>query len=518
MDRGKQRILPDGTLRATSASGALMQAGPGWKSNGDAENPMRSTFLSLLTLLTALAATVAPAPAQEAERYNLISIVTDDQGAWTLGAYGNKESRTPNMDRICREGARFTNAFVATPVCSPSRASFLTGLYSTQAGVTDWISPAEANAGHGLPAKTTTWPEVLQKHGYRTGLIGKWHLGSQPQYHPSKHGLDHFYGFLGGGTRPVRPVYDLEDGSRALPGPEPDVATDEALRFVEANRARPFALLLHFRAPHLPYRPVPDEDAAPFRDLDPTIPEAPGLDAQQVKRWTRDYYASVHSVDRNLGRLLAKLDNLNLSRKTIVLFTSDHGYNVGHHGIHTKGNGFWIAGGVQGPKRPNMWDTSLRVPLGIRWPGVVKPGTEIAEMVSNVDTFAGVLGMLNVPVPAGVKQEGMDFSSLLRGRDGRWRNAVYGQYDLHNGGLAYMRMIRTPEWKLVRHYRQNGMDELYHLAEDPGETRNLYGNAQHRKIREELQERLTAWMRGIHDPLAEEGLVRLTRAGKGDRP
>lgn len=463
----------------------------------------------MLTLGARIALSIAllgaPAARSAAEetpaRPNIVSIVTDDQAHWSLGAYGNRDSRTPNMDRICREGARFLNAFTVTPVCSPSRASFLTGLYGTQVGITDYLSPEENQAGMGLPPETTTWPEVLQRNGYRTALLGKWHLGAQPRFHPTRHGFDHFFGFLGGGNRPVDPTLEVEGKETALNGPLPDLLTDEAMRFVETNRARPFALLIHYRAPHLPYGPVPAEDAAPFRDLDPAIPQLAGLDAAQVKRWTRDYYASIHSVDRNLGRLLAKLDGLDLSRRTIVMFTSDHGYNIGHHMIHTKGNGFWVAGGVSGPKRPNMWENSIRIPLAIRWPGTIKPGTEIAEPVANIDTLASVLGMLKIPMPASLKQQGTDFSPLLRGEPAGRRDAIYGQYDLHNLGLAYMRMIRTDGWKLVRHYRQNGMDELYDLAADADETRNLYRNAAHRTTRDDLQKRLESWMRSIDDPL-----------------
>jgi uncharacterized sulfatase len=442
-----------------------------------------------------------PAGGAQPERFNIISIVTDDQGRWALGAYGNKEARTPHMDRIAQEGAKFLNAFTCTPVCSPSRASFLTGLYGTQVGITDWIAPVESAAGLGLPPETMTWPEVLQKHGYTTALIGKWHLGGQPQFHPTRHGFNHFYGFLGGGNQPINPTLEVNGKEQKLQGALPDLLTDDAIRFVESNRGRPFGLLLHFRAPHLPYGPVPEEDSLPFQDLDPTIPQVRGLDIPQVKKWTRDYYASIHSVDRNLGRLFARLDQLDLSKKTIILFTSDHGYMIGHHGMHTKGNGNWVAGGVNGPKRPNMFDDSIRVPLLIRWPGVVKPGTVVTEPVSNIDTFASVLGMLGLPIPDGVKQQGTDFAPLLRGEKVAWRDTIFGQYDLHNGGLAYMRMIRTDQWKLVRHHFTNGLDELYNLTEDPDETKNLYANAKARQIRDQLQERLTAWQRSIDDPL-----------------
>jgi arylsulfatase A-like enzyme len=456
----------------------------------------------ILPLCLALALAV---PAAGAEKWNIVSVVTDDQGAWALGCYGNKECKTPTMDRLAREGARFTNAFVTTPVCSPSRATFLTGKYATQVGITDWIAPLESDAGLGLPASATTWPRVLQQNGYKTALVGKWHLGTQPRFHPTRHGFDHFFGFLEGGNRPMNPKLEKDGKVRSFKGSLPDILTDDALAFVEENKDRPFALLLHFRAPHLPYGPVPEQDSGPFKGLDPTVPVRRGLDIPQIKKWTRDYYASIHSVDRNLGRLLARLDKLGLSGKTIVLFTSDHGYNIGHHGLHTKGNGIWVAGGVRGPKRPNMWDTSCRVPLLIRWPGIVKPGTEVGEMVSGIDTLASTLGMLGVKIPAGVKHEGRDFSPFLRGEKvAKWRDALFGQYDLHNSGLAYMRMVRTAKWKLVRHHKANFLDELYDLEKDPGEERNLYRNARFREVRDQLQARLTAWQKSIGDPLRED--------------
>jgi uncharacterized sulfatase len=442
---------------------------------------------------------VFPAHAAEASRFNLIAIVTDDQARWAVGAYGNKECRTPNMDRLAREGVRFINAFTPTPVCSPSRASYLTGCYGTQLGITDWIEPLEATAGLGLPPTATTWPQVLQKNGYTTALMGKWHLGTMPQFHPRRRGFDHFYGFLGGGNQPMNPALEVEGKETKLTGSLPDLLTDDAMRFVEKNTEKPFALLLHFRAPHLPYGPVPEQDSAPFKDLDPTVPETPGADIKQVKQWTREYYASVHSVDRNLGRLFDQLEKLKLLDKTIITFTSDHGYMIGHRTLHGKGNASWIAGGVRGPMRPNMFEESIRVPLLIRWPGVAKPGAEVSDPVTNIDMFASVLGMLDVPMPKEVKHQGMDFTPLLRGKKVEWRDTIFGQYDVHNSGLAYMRMIRTDEWKLVRYYNAKFMDQLYNLKEDPKETKNRYGAANAREIRDKLQKRLSEWEASIQD-------------------
>lgn len=441
------------------------------------------------------------------DRPNLIAIVTDDQGCWAMGAYGNEEIHTPNMDRLAREGALFTNAFASTPVCSPSRASYLTGLYSTECWITDWISSPEAQGGLGL--KNPTWVQSLGGHGYRTALVGKWHLGELPEYHPTRFGIDHFYGFLSGGNRPMNPTLEVEGETRKLEGPLPDLLTDDAIAFIEADRGEPFALLLHYRAPHLPYGPVPEEDSAHYKDLDPTVPEFPAADVGKLKAQTKAYYASISSVDRNLGRLLEALDRLDLAQNTLVVFTSDHGYNLGRHGISTKGNGHWIAGGVTGPKRPNVWDSSMRTPMAMRWPAVIKPGTRIDELVSHLDMFRFVHGALGIPLPKNCQAHGVDFSPLLRGEPIPPRETIFGQYDLHNNGLSYLRMARTARWKYVRHFHSNNMDELYDLEKDPGERRSLLRNNKpkstaHQEIFENLRQQLGEWMQSIDDPLLSD--------------
>lgn len=459
---------------------------------------------STLAILTAILATHAEFvdAAKQSSKTNLVAIVTDDQGRWAMGAYGNREVKTPNMDRIGREGATFTNAFVNTPVCSPSRATYFSGRYPTELGITDWIAPNQAAEGLGLDAPT--WPQVLQKHGYKTGLVGKWHLGDRPKFHPTKLGFHHFMGFLGGGNRPIDPTLEVDGKEQKLKGPLPDILTDDAIRFVESNRDQPFALCLHYRAPHTPYLPVPPEDSKPFDDLDPQIPHVRGLVEKQIKQQHRAYYSSIHSVDRNIGRLLDRLDELKLTENTLVIFTSDHGYNLGRHGVSTKGNGHWMAGGVNGPKRPNMWDTSVRVPLVVRWPGVIEPGGTIDDHVAAVDMYRSVLGALKVPIPENVPVHGVDWSPLLRGEKLPPRGPVFGQYDLHNSGLAYLRMIRTPQYKYIKHFRADFMDELYDLEADPGETRNLLGRrsrSAHAETAKKLGKQLNAWQQSINDPI-----------------
>ena len=467
----------------------------------------RRQFLTAVTcwLLAVLSAVATATVARAADaKPNFVVIMTDDQAEWALGCYGNRECRTPNMDRIAAAGARFANAFTVTPVCSPSRATFFTGRYGTELRITDWINNREAEAGVGLPADVPTWPRVLQQGGgYGTALCGKWHLGEKPQFHPTQLGFSHFFGFLGGGNFPMDPILEQDGKTRKFDGPIPDLITDDALAFIEQNKAKPFALCLFFREPHQAYEPVPEQDSAPFTDLDPHVPPSKVIDADWLKDTHKKYYAAVHAADRNIGRVLDKLDELKLAENTVVLFTSDHGYNIGHHGIYTKGNAAFIAGkGVHGPKRPNMFENSIRVPLLVRWPGVVKPGRVIDDSVANVDTFPTLLAIAGVPAPAGAKHHGVDISPLLRGQTMPPRD-LFGQYDLHNAGLAHMRMIRTGDhaWKLVRHYLANGLDELYDLKNDPHEQKNLYNNADARPKRDELQAKLTAWQKSIDDPI-----------------
>lgn len=441
-----------------------------------------------------------------AARPNIVAIVTDDQGQWACGAYGNEDIVTPHMDSLARDGLLFRKAMTVCPVCSPSRASYFSGRWPTEVAITDWISPQEAQEGLGL--KERIWPEVLHAAGYRTGLFGKWHLGELPAFHPKQKGFDEFFGFLAGGNRPMNPTLEVNGETEELTGPLPDLLTSAAIDFIKAgeNAKQPFLVCLHFRAPHLPYLPLPDEDLAPFKNLDPKVAKFPGAEIDQLKKMQRDYYASIHSVDRNVGRLLKTLDESNLRENTLVLFTSDHGYNNGLHGVDTKGNGQWMAGGVRGPKRPNMWDTSIKIPLLIRWPGVTPAGRESDFPLTTLDMFRTMLGAADVDMPENVVVHGEDCSAVFKGESGPKRDEVFGMYDLHNGGLAYLRMIRTGRYKYIRHFRAKMMDELYDLEADPEEAQNLArrANPNARKVLTDLETRLTAWQKSIDDPVLRD--------------
>ena len=467
--------------------------------------PLVSLLVVLLSALSALRAASAPP--------NIVFIMADDQGPWAFHAGGDKRAHTPNMDRLAREGARFPSAFSPTPVCSPARASLLTSRYGSELGIVDWINPA-ADRGLGLSADVPTWPRLLQKAGYTTGLVGKWHVGDLDEQHPTKRGYDTFYGFRGGGTPPKDPVLEKDGVSAKREGFIVELIADEAIAWLQRqNAGRPFALSVHFREPHAAYLPVRDEDWAWFKDTDPAVPEPDiaGLDTARVKKTTREYFASVAALDRNLGRILDALDRLKLTANTLVIYTSDHGYNLGHHGLLFKGNAQWMLTKEAMPpgtrniptgQRPNLFDTSLKVPMVIRWPGVVRPGTVNPHTLSHLDWLPTFAALGGATIPAGTVLRGRDLGPLLRGEAKNWNDDFYAEYSMRHGAQTHLRCLRTTEWKLIRDFNTPDRDELYHLAADPDEKNNLIADPRPavRRVIADLGARILARMTELKDP------------------
>jgi choline-sulfatase len=433
---------------------------------------------------------------------NILFILTDDQGAWAMGNENNPDADTPGMDRLAAEGAKFTNFFVTTPVCSPSRVGLLTSRYGSEVGITDWISPRKRpdtldESQLGLDPSLPTWVRDLRDAGYNTGLVGKWHLGTQDAFLPANFGYDFFYGFREGGAKVYEPVLEHNGVIAQEKGLTSDLVTDKALAFIQsaAEKNAPFILSLHYREPHAPWTPVADADERHVNARSLTLPKPgiPNLDHERMERSMREYLASVASADRNLRRILRLLDESGLDKNTIVIFTSDHGYNIGHHGVLHKGNATWLTkDGEPSGRRPNMWDTSLRVPVLVRWPGVVAPGSLIEECVTNLDWYPTLLAMAGLAPKEGDLIHGRNFLPLLKGESIPWDNDFYGEYAMHHGANTDMRMYRTPEWKLIRDFGRPGMDELYDLKNDPGETKNLIDDPARTAVREALSEKLNA--------------------------
>jgi choline-sulfatase len=465
---------------------------------------MRKSFL-LLTTLLCLSVQAAKS------RPNIVFVFTDDQAPWALGMSGHPHADTPNMDRLFKSGAWLQRAYTITPVCSPSRAALMTSRYGTELGITDWIRPGQEDY-LGLDSKFPTWPRLLQKAGYKTGLVGKWHLGVLEKHFPTHFGFDHFMGFRTGGNKVINPSLE-EIGSpvKKYPGYTYDILTDHALKFIRGNKEETFMLALHYRAPHAAWLPQPESDRSPFEKLDPLIPnpDYPGLDTARVKRITREYLGSVKGVDRNLGRVLGLLDELKLTDNTIVIYSSDHGYSMGHNGIWHKGNGHWIVkdappatDNIPRGQRPNMYDNSIFVPTAVRWPGRIKPGTVVSKPFSNLDWFPTILAMAGVSVPKDAVIRGRNGLPLMQGKNIDWSGDAYGEYSTHHQSVTHMRMWRTERWKLVRDYLNPGRDEFFDLKRDPAESINIIHSARPdvREAVRALSRKIVAQMKTLNDP------------------
>ena len=449
---------------------------------------------------------------------NILFICTDDQAPWALGASGNKQAVTPHMDRLVSEGAYLVNSFVSTPVCSPSRAATLTGRYGYEAGVRNWVQFGKGAKGQGIEPESVTSAELLKQSGYSTSLIGKWHLGEETKHHPNNHGFDYFMGHIQGGFAVNDPTFQRNGKPIQFEGLTADILADDVISRLDSHTSgkqeNPFFIAWHTRAPHTKWLPVAPEDMAPYdvEDFRADVPDYPDLNRKEVDRRMKEYLASTRSVDRNLGRVMEALDERGLAENTIVIYTSDHGYHMGHHGIWHKGNGKWILnhpvprdGNIGENQRPNMWENSIRVPSFVRWPGKIKPGIRIDADTTNLDWFPTILSMAGVDQPEKLGVRGENLVPLLTGKaKDTKREGVFSflsfYEDYERVFIAELRMWRTDRWKLVRDFRNPHLDELYDLKNDPGETRNEINNPEHKMVVAELDAKILTEMRKSDDP------------------
>lgn len=465
------------------------------------------------------------------KRPNLLFILTDDQGAWAMRCAGNTDIHTPNLDRLARQGTRFENFFCASPVCSPARASILTGRIPSQHGVHDWIRSGSLDrrelgehashpyfASEDVPIRyldgMTAYSDLLAENGYVCALAGKWHLGDS--MHP-QHGFSRWY-TIGRGGCLYNQADVIENGelhfeTRYLT----DCITGRALSDLDelAHGDAPFYLSVHYTAPHDPW----DEDQHPdryielYRDcaftatpdepLHPDrIPTAPGGTGEERKRLLRGYYAAVTAMDAGVGRLLDRLDELGIADDTVVVFTADNGMNMGHHGIWGKGNGTFPF---------NLFDTAVKVPFIVRWPGRVRAGRVTPAMCSHYDiiqTFNELFG-LGAQLPDTLP--GRSFARvLLGGEDANNHIVILDEY-------GSSRMIRTREWKYIHRFPY-GPHELYNLAADPGETRNLAGQPETTDVQASLLDELQRWYCRYADPAVDGTREGVTGFGQMRRP
>ena len=466
------------------------------------------------------------------EKPNILFILTDDQGAWAMRCAGNTDIHTPNLDRIASQGYRFENFFCASPVCSPARASLLTGRIPSAHGVQDWIRSGNLDRD-GLKKEIRedpyylceekpiqylegmlTYTDVLKENGYTCALSGKWHLGDSmtPQ-----HGFDKWF-TIGRGGCYYNKADIVENGEISFENRYiTNVITDKALSYLEEFRTQdnPFYLSVHYTAPHSPWEEDqhPGEYIEMYRDCGFTatpdlpvhpnqIPSAPSGTGEVRKSLLRGYYAAITAMDADVGRLLDKLEALGIAEDTIVMFMADNGMNMGHHGIWGKGNGTFPF---------NMYDTAVKVPFLVSWPGHYPSGVVCRRMCSQYDFFQTLLDMVGIrrQLPDGLP--GRSFADVF---DGNTEKAgavvVYDEY-------GPTRMIRTEEWKYICR-SPYGPDELYHLSADPEENNNLSADPEYATLINRMYIQLTRWFYTYADPAMDASREGVTGYGQLCRP
>ena len=457
---------------------------------------------SFLLGLAAIACLCRPSVAAPATRPNILFIFSDDHAQHAISAYGSQVNHTPHLDRLASAGARFTNAFVTNSICTPSRATLLTGQYSHRNGVPVF---------NRFDGTRDTVAKQLQAGGYHTGMIGKWHLGGDPT------GFDRWIVLPGQGAY-QNPQFLVPGGMLTIEGHATDITGDLGIAFLESRPAdRPFFLMLHHKAPHREWTPddrnrrrfaeavipepatlwddyatrpaaLPANEQTIARDLTrrdlkleppgdlagstrnewlaskPTEVTVDGrvlagrdLVKWKYQRFMRDYLACVQGVDDSIGKLLDHLDRIGLAKNTIVIYSSDNGWYMGDHGLYDK---------------RFMYEPGLRVPLIARGPGI-RSGIAPEQLVANIDLAPTFLDLAGVSIPA--TMQGRSLAPLLRGEaPADWRGSIYYRYyhapGHHNTHAHYG--VRTATHKLIHYWKQDAW-ELFDLERDPSELHNL---------------------------------------------
>ena len=429
---------------------------------------------------------------------NIVFMLIDDMGWADGGCFGSKFYQTPRMDRMAASGMRFTQAYAACAVCSPTRAALMTGKYPARLHITDWIPGEGAPATsrfrlpawqQHLPLDERTLAQQLKDLGYVTGHFGKWHLGG-PAFYPEHHGFDlnvagsdtgqpgsYFWPYGAPGN--VHRVPGLAEQGGKTGEYLTDRLTDEALKFIETNRDKPFYLNFAHYAVHAPLQGKREEIEL--------ASERPGSDGQS----NTVYAAMIQSVDESLGRVLDKLDELHLTDHTIVIFSSDNGGAV-HFGKPPATSNAPLRLG-----KGYAYEGGLRVPLLVRVPGVTHPGTVCDTPVISMDFFPTLLELVGAaPGAARTARDGVSIVPLLRGESRLARRELFWHYPHYwNGGkVSPYSVARVDDWKLIRFY-ETGREELYNLKTDVSETRDEA--AANPERRQALAARLDAWLHEV---------------------
>ena len=427
--------------------------------------------------------------AAEAGRPNFVFVYTDDQRWDSLGVVQREQGErgrfpwieTPHVDRLAAEGVRFSNAFVVNSLCSPSRAAFLTGKYNHLNGVANNHTP--------FPQDEVTWSKLLRTVGYATGYVGKFHMGQQSGNRP---GFEYSASFIGQGRYTDCP-FEINGKMTPTEGWVDDVSTNLAIEFMKQNRDKPFALVVGYKSAHGPFQPparleetYAGKEPRPTPNTDIQAIYAGKLPARQPKAATKGkkakgnkakgnaaakngpgkiagYFGCLAAVDENVGKLLATLDELKLADNTVFIYTSDNGFYLGEHGLADK---------------RTAYEESLRIPLLVRWPklGEKARGKTVDQIALNIDLAPTLLDLAGVPVPDSM--QGTSWRPLLEadaGKAANWRKSFFYEYFFENNytQIPTVLAVRTEKAKLIKYPGHDDWTELFDLANDPYETKNL---------------------------------------------
>jgi arylsulfatase A-like enzyme len=443
--------------------------------------PRFSTLVGVLALVsTPLVGAQGQPPSRASAdrapaRPNVVLIIADDLGYGDLGSYGAPDIRTPNLDRLAKEGVRLTDYYANAPVCTPTRAALITGRYQQRVMLD---RPLDTGVGleQGLPVTGRSLPQLVKNAGYATALIGKWHLGFKPEFHPNRHGFDAFWGYLSGYLDWYTHVRgdgqpDLwENGTPVThQGYFGHEVTKRALKFVEDHARSPFFLEVAYGAPHWPFQSPHRPSVAARRRDQPSMLQQPS-DPNPPTR--KDYIEIVEDADAGVGQVLAALERHGIARNTLVIFVSDNG-------------GEWLSRNAPFfDRKDTLWEGGIRVPAILRWPGVLPAGKTAPQVAITMDLSATILAAVGADT-RDAKLEGIDLVPLLKGSQQTTERTLFWRNRQQSA-------VRSGDWKLLV---DGGQLLLFDVRRDAGERRDMA--LQHPDTVQRLQSRLQAWEKDV---------------------
>ena len=445
---------------------------------------------SVLLVSVGMAAQIT-AQSTRVARPNVVMILMDDMGYGDIGSYGVRDARTPNLDRLAREGVRLTDAYANASNCSPTRAGFIMGQYQQRYRIEWPLGAVPGDSARGLAVTGAALPALLKRNGYATGLIGKWHLGFKPDLGPNAQGFDEFFGFMSGAVdyythRQGDGTPDLYENTAAVQSDRylTDDITSRATSFVEQHVGQPFFLEVAFNAVHWPFEP-PDMPLSARRGSknagggDQSLYDGPDDERPPTRA---DYVKMLERADQGVGKILADLDRLGLTRNTLVIFTNDNG-------------GEWLSRNAPfRDRKSTLWEGGIRVPMILRWPGVVPRNKTSAQTAITMDLTATILAVTGTQVPATHKLDGIDLMPILTGRVASTDRELFWR----RPRPLLQRAVRSGKWKLVW---EGTRLYLFDLATDPGEQNDL--TATHEDLVRKLRSDIEVWEKDVDAPNPE---------------